>query len=74
MDVGATCSGFVYGMDVAAHYINAGSAENVLIVAAEKLSPLVDFNDRSTCVLFGDGAAAAVVSKCSKKQYFSHLG
>ncbi|MCL1807589.1 MAG: ketoacyl-ACP synthase III [Oscillospiraceae bacterium] len=72
MDVGATCSGFVYGLDIAAHYINAGSAETVLVAAAEKLSSLTDYTDRSTCILFGDAAAAAVVTK-GDKAYFSHL-
>jgi 3-oxoacyl-[acyl-carrier-protein] synthase-3 len=72
MDVGATCSGFVYALDIAAHYINAGSAGTVLVVAAEKLSPLVDFTDRATCILFGDGAAAAVVTK-GDKPYTSYL-
>ncbi len=72
LDVGATCSGFVYGLDIAAHYLNAGSAERVLVVSAEKLSSVTDFTDRSTCILFGDGAAAAVVGK-GDKPYFSHL-
>jgi 3-oxoacyl-[acyl-carrier-protein] synthase-3 len=72
MDLSATCSGFVYGLDVAAHYLNAGSAERVLVVSAEKLSSVMDFTDRSTCILFGDGAAAAVVSKGSKP-YVSYL-
>jgi 3-oxoacyl-[acyl-carrier-protein] synthase-3 len=73
MDVGATCSGFIYGLDAAAHYLNAGSAERVLVVSAEKLSALTDYTDRATCILFGDGAAAAVVSK-GDKPYTSHLG
>lgn len=66
MDVGATCSGFVYALDVAAHYIHAGSAETVLVVSAEMLSALTDYTDRATCILFGDAAAAAVVAKGDK--------
>ena len=62
-DVGAACSGFVYALDVAAKYISVGAAENVLIVSAENLSKLTDYSDRATCVLFGDGAGAVVVSK-----------
>ncbi len=72
LDIGATCSGFVYGLDIAAHYLNAGSAERVLVVSAEKLSSVTDFTDRSTCILFGDGAAAVVAEK-GDKPYFSHL-
>jgi 3-oxoacyl-[acyl-carrier-protein] synthase-3 len=65
-DVGATCSGFVYSLDIAAHYLNAGSAETVLVVAAEKLSDFTDFTDRTTCILFGDAAAAVVLRKGDK--------
>ena len=72
LDVGATCSGFIYALDIAAHYVNAGSADTVLVVAAEKLSSLTDYTDRATCVLFGDGAAAAVVTK-GDKPYHSVL-
>jgi 3-oxoacyl-[acyl-carrier-protein] synthase-3 len=65
-DVGATCSGFVYSLDIAAHYLHAGSANTILVVSAENLSRLTDFTDRSTCILFGDAAAAVVVSKGDK--------
>ncbi|HEV3473993.1 MAG TPA: beta-ketoacyl-ACP synthase III [Actinomycetota bacterium] len=60
-DLGAACAGFVYGLEVASAHIAAGSAENVLVVGTEVLSRFLDFTDRSTCVLFGDGAGAAVV-------------
>lgn len=59
----AACSGFIYALDVARSYLAAGSAKNVLIVCSEVMSKALDFTDRSTCVLFGDGAAAAVVQK-----------
>ncbi|STX28969.1 3-oxoacyl-(acyl-carrier-protein) [Legionella beliardensis] len=62
LDVGAACSGFVYAMDVAKQYIQAGSAKHVLVVGSESMSRAVDWNDRSTCVLFGDGAGAAILS------------
>jgi len=71
-DVGATCSGFVYSLDIAAHYLHAGSVNTVLIISAEQLSHLTDFTDRTTCILFGDAAAAAVVTK-GDKPYTSYL-
>ena len=60
-DVSAACAGFVFALDVADGYFARGRAERVLVVAAEKMSRLVDWEDRATCVLFGDGAAAAVL-------------
>ena len=60
-DLVAACSGFVYAMTVGAQFIAAGTAETVLVVGADALTRWVDFTDRSTCVLFGDGAGAAVL-------------
>lgn len=60
-DLSAACSGFVYCLEVADSFIQSGKAKNVLIICAETLSRIVDYQDRSTCVIFGDGAAAAVV-------------
>jgi 3-oxoacyl-[acyl-carrier-protein] synthase-3 len=60
-DVNAACSGFVYGLALANSLIQSRALGSVLLVASEALTPLVDYTDRSTCVLFGDGAAAAVV-------------
>lgn len=62
-NLGAACSGFVYALDVARGYLATGAARNVLIVCAENMSKSLDFTDRSTCVLFGDGAGAALVQK-----------
>lgn len=62
-DVMGACSGFLYGLSVAEGYLVAGRGEIALVVASEKLSSIVDWNDRSTCVLFGDGAGAAVVRR-----------
>ena len=59
-DLSAACSGFVYSVDVADSFIRAGKAKNVLVICAETLSRIIDYADRSTCVIFGDGAAAAV--------------
>jgi 3-oxoacyl-[acyl-carrier-protein] synthase-3 len=62
MDLGAACSGFVYGYATAHAYIASGMAQHVLVIGAETLSRYTDFADRSTCILFGDGAGAAVLS------------
>ncbi|MFW5811985.1 MAG: beta-ketoacyl-ACP synthase III [Alkalispirochaetaceae bacterium] len=60
-DLQAGCTGFVYAVEVAASMIGSGSARRVLVVGAEKLSALTNWNDRATCVLFGDGAGAALI-------------
>jgi len=60
-DIGAACSGFVYGLELACMFIQSGKYKHVLIIGAEKLSSIVDWTDRSTCILFGDGAGAAVL-------------
>jgi 3-oxoacyl-[acyl-carrier-protein] synthase-3 len=62
VDVKAACTGYLYALSQAKAYIDSGMYKNVLIVASEKLSSIVDYKDRNTCVLFGDGAAACVVS------------
>lgn len=62
-DVSAACAGFVFTLDVADGWFARGRAKRVLVVAAEKFSRLMDWTDRSTCVLFGDGAAAAVLGE-----------
>ena len=59
-DLSAACSGFVYCVDVADSFIRAGKAKNILVICAETLSRIIDYTDRSTCVIFGDGAAAGV--------------
>ena len=61
-DIGAACSGFVYGLATAAQFIQNGSFKNVLVIGAETLSRIVDYTDRNTCILFGDGAGAAVLT------------
>jgi 3-oxoacyl-[acyl-carrier-protein] synthase III len=62
-DVGAACAGFIYASTVAEGLIATGVAETVLVVGAERMSSIVDWTDRSTCVLFGDGAGAAVLKR-----------
>ena len=61
-DVQAVCTGFVYALSVADNFIKSGQAKNILVIGAEKMSSLVDWNDRTTCVLFADGAGAVVLS------------
>ncbi len=62
-DFQAACGGFVYGLSLVKGVVEAGVHQNVLLVASEKLSPFIDFTDRGTCILFGDGAAAAVIRR-----------
>lgn len=62
MDIEAACSGFLYIMEVASSLLQSGRYRNALIVGTEKLSSILDWEDRTTCVLFGDGAGAAVLS------------
>jgi 3-oxoacyl-[acyl-carrier-protein] synthase-3 len=61
-DISAACSGFVYAIDIANQYIQSGAAKHVMVVGSESMSRALDWNDRSTCVLFGDGAGAAILS------------
>jgi len=60
-DISAACAGFIYGTTIAEGLIAAGTAQTVLVVGAEKMSSIIDWKDRATCVLFGDGAGAAIV-------------
>jgi 3-oxoacyl-[acyl-carrier-protein] synthase-3 len=62
-DISAACAGFVYGIACARQFISSGTYKNALVIGAETLSAVTDWQDRSTCVLFGDGAGAAVVSE-----------
>ncbi|GAB6430248.1 beta-ketoacyl-ACP synthase III [Bacillus luti] len=66
MDVGAACAGFMYGMITAQQFIQTGTYKNVLVVGSDKLSKIVDWNDRNTAVLFGDGAGAIVMGAVSE--------
>lgn len=60
-DISAACTGFVYLLSIAKSFIESGTCKNILIIGSEKISSILDFDDRSTCVLFGDGAGAAIV-------------
>jgi 3-oxoacyl-[acyl-carrier-protein] synthase-3 len=70
-DINAACCGFLYGLDAAHAYIGAGKAARVLLISAEHMSKFLDWTDRSTCVLFGDGAAAAVLGGGSGLRYIT---
>lgn len=59
-DLMAACSGFLFGMSIAAKYIESGSYKKVLLVGADKMSSIIDYKDRTTCIIFGDGAGAAL--------------
>ncbi len=66
-DISAACSGFIYLLYLAKSFVESGACKNVLIIGAEKLSSIIDMQDRSTCVLFGDGAGAAVIGYSEEK-------
>ena len=70
-DVQAACTGFIYALSVADNYIRTGMSKNILVIGSEKYSNLLDWNDRSTCVLFGDGAGAVVLSADSNQGIIS---
>lgn len=63
LDISAACSGFIYALSTADQYVKSGMYKNVLVVGAETLSRIVDYSDRGTCILFGDGAGAILLSR-----------
>jgi 3-oxoacyl-[acyl-carrier-protein] synthase-3 len=70
-DINAACTGFIYALDTADAYIASGKANTILIISAEMMSGHVDWNDRATCVLFGDGAGACVVTRGDSLNYIN---
>lgn len=72
-DINAACSGFVFGITIAKQFVDSGLYKNVLVIGAEKMTSLVDWTDRSTCVLFGDGAGACIVGKSKDRQIMSYF-
>ena len=66
-DIQAVCSGFIYGLQIADSFIKSEKYKNILVIGAETLSKIVDWKDRRTCVLFGDGAGAMILSSDKKK-------
>lgn len=73
-DINAACSGFVYALNTAYAYLSSGLYENALVVGVETLSKIMDWEDRSTCVLFGDGAGAVVVKRAERGIYVFDQG
>jgi 3-oxoacyl-[acyl-carrier-protein] synthase-3 len=77
VDISAACSGFVYGLTIADQFIRTGTYRNILVVGAEVLHRYISYKDRETCILFGDGAGAAIVSRAKEEDqsliYSSHL-
>jgi len=67
-DISAACTGFVYILSIAKAFIESGMKKNILIIGAEKLSAITDYTDRGTCILFGDGAGAAIISATDNKE------
>ncbi len=67
-DISAACTGFIYVLSIAKAFIESGMKKNVLIIGAEKMSAITDYTDRGTCILFGDGAGAAVISATEDKE------
>jgi len=68
LDIVAACSGFIYGLSIASAFIGIGQYRNVLVIGVETLSKITNWEDRNTCVLFGDGAGAAVVSATTEEK------
>jgi 3-oxoacyl-[acyl-carrier-protein] synthase-3 len=77
VDISAACSGFVYGFAIADQFIRSGTYENILVVGAEILHRYVNYKDRDTCILFGDGAGAAIITRADAQDesrvYSAHL-
>lgn len=77
VDISAACSGFVYGFTIADQFIRAGTYKTILVVGAEVLHRYVNYQDRETCILFGDGAGAAIITRATddeeSKVYSTHL-
>lgn len=70
MDISAACTGFMYGLVTAQQFVQTGAYNNVLVIGVEKLSKVLDFENRNTAVLFGDGASAAIVSNVAEGRGF----
>ena len=68
-DIQAVCSGFIYGIQIADSFIKSGKYKKILLIGAETLSKIIDWEDRRTCVLFGDGAGALILSSSKKKEF-----
>ena len=74
MDVNTACTGFISALDIAKVYLAANTYKTILVIASERLTSQIDYEDRGSCILFGDGAGAVVVEKGEGKLYYSHMG
>lgn len=74
-DLVAACSGFVYGITTAAHLVGAGTHRKVLVIGSDTMSRIIDYQDRATCILFGDGAGAFLIESCEDAElgFIGHL-
>ena len=72
-DINAACSGFILGITIAKQFVDSGLYNHVLVIGTEKMTSLVDWTDRSTCVLFGDGAGACIVGKSKERRILSYF-
>ena len=70
-DIYAACAGFVYGLQIAHSYVNAGVYKKVLVLGSETLSKITDFTDRTSCILFGDGAGAALIEPSDEEHFLA---
>ncbi|WP_368489196.1 beta-ketoacyl-ACP synthase III [Clostridium sp. BJN0013] len=70
-DISAACSGFIYGLDIGTQFIRSGRFKIALVIGAETLSKILNWQDRSTCILFGDGAAAAILQRGGQESILS---
>lgn len=68
-DINSACSGFLFALDTAAGFFARGGIRNAIVIGAERISKIIDWTDRSTCVIFGDGAGAAVLGQCEENRY-----
>jgi 3-oxoacyl-[acyl-carrier-protein] synthase-3 len=73
-DISAMCSGFLYGLQISQGLISSGIYKNILLIGSEKISQILDWTDRSTCILFGDGAGAAVIGSGTNTEGHELLG
>jgi 3-oxoacyl-[acyl-carrier-protein] synthase-3 len=73
-DVQAVCTGFVYALSVANNFIQLGQAKNILVIGAEKMSSILNWQDRTTCVLFGDGAGAVILQQAPSSNTIQDRG
>lgn len=73
-DMSAACTGFVYALGVADQFVRSGMYQNILVVGGEILTPHLDYNDRSSCILFGDGVGAFIASRAEEKDQNTILG